>query len=211
MEKTAPGLSAAYNLASQTGAKRLYADWATSYDSGFAKEEAYQLPRQTAQAFVAAGGKGPVLDAGAGTGLCAEELGKLGISVIDATDISPEMLAKAMQKRIYRTAIEADLLAGIPVPDGSYAGVVSSGTFTHGHIGPEALPALLRVAASGAQFALSINAKFYHKAGFSRTFDQMMDRQHIQNLSLPEVAIYGTAAQGEHRGDTALIALFQKA
>ncbi|MEP1329455.1 class I SAM-dependent methyltransferase [Pseudophaeobacter sp.] len=210
MDSKAPDLAAAYDLASLSGTKRLYAEWAKTYDRGFATEEKYLLPQRTAQAFVTVGGKGPVLDAGAGTGLCAEELIRLGICEIDATDISPEMLARARQKNLYRSTIEADLLAGIPVPDGSYRGVISSGTFTHGHIGPEALENLLRAGASRAQFALSINAKFYHKAGFAEAFDRMLAQGQITDLALPEVAIYGSGATGEHQHDTALIALFKK-
>ena len=53
----------------------------------------------------------------------------------------------------------ADAWAG-----GGYRGIVSSGTFTRGHVGPEALPHLLAVAEAGAQFALSINAAVYDRA-----------------------------------------------
>ncbi|MEP4039387.1 methyltransferase domain-containing protein [Pseudophaeobacter sp.] len=206
-----PDLAAAYDLASPDQSRRLYAQWAASYDDSFATKESYHLPFQTAQAFVAAGGHGPVLDAGAGTGLCGQALSDLGISPLEATDISPEMLAQAAQKDIYRDLIEADLLQGIPVPPGSYRGVVSSGTFTHGHIGPEALPALLRVGAHGAQYALSINAKFYHKSGFASAFTRLIDGGWISDFTLLEVPIYGEAARDEHRGDKAFIALFKKA
>ena len=210
MTNDAPDLAAAYDLASPDQSRRLYAQWAASYDTSFATKESYHLPFQTAQAFVAAGGHGPVLDAGAGTGLCGQALFDLGVSPLEATDISPEMLAQAAQKDIYRDLIEADLLQGIPVPPGSYRGVVSSGTFTHGHIGPEALPALLRVGASGAQYALSINAKFYHKAGFANAFTRLIDGGWITDFALPEVPIYSAAASDEHRGDKAFVALFKK-
>ncbi len=158
MRDQKPDLSSAYALSSPEDSKRLYADWANTYDQSFAKDSRYQLHLLTARAFVQAGGRGPVLDAGAGTGLCGAELAALGTGPIDATDISPDMLAQALRKDVYRDVIEADLLEGLPVPPGSYAGVVSSGTFTCGHVGPEALPALLRAARPGAQFALSINA-----------------------------------------------------
>ena len=210
MNPDKPDLSSAYALHSTADAKRLYRDWAGTYDSGFASQESYHLPLHTARAFVAAGGKGPVLDAGAGTGLCGLALHDLGVSPLEATDISPEMLAEALKKDVYRDVIEADLLEGIPVRRGSYQGVVSSGTFTHGHIGPEALPALMRVASIGAQFALSINAKFYHKAGFHDAFERLQSGGWIHDFALPEVAIYGDSAAASHREDTAFIALFKK-
>ena len=210
MDKRKPGLSDAYALQTPSDSKRLYAGWASSYDQDFAAGQDYLLPGLTAKAFAAAGGKGPVLDVGAGTGLCGAALQALGVGPVDAADISPEMLAEALRKDAYRDVIEADLLDGIPVPRSAYRGVVSSGTFTHGHVGPEALPALLRAAAPDAQFALSVNAKHYEKAGFAAAFDRLLRGQWIKSLTLPELRIYGPRATGDHKDDTALIALFQK-
>lgn len=209
MSDKPPNLRAAYALKSPEDNKRLYAEWAGDYDDSFAALEDYQLHIHTARAFVGAGGQGPVLDVGAGTGLCGAILAGLGVGPIDATDISAEMLDQAMRKDIYRDAIEADLNQGLPVPRDSYAGIVSSGTFTHGHLGPEVLPALLRVARPGAQFALSINAKHFEAKGFADAFRQLEQGQ-ISNLSLPEVRIYGELAAGPNSDDIAVIALFEK-
>ena len=209
MTKKTPDLHAAYSLKSPEENKRLYAEWAGEYDDSFAALEDYQLHIHTARAFVGAGGHGPVLDVGAGTGLCGAILAGLGVGPIDATDISAEMLDEAMRKDIYRDAIEADLNQGLPVPRGSYAGVVSSGTFTHGHLGPEVLPALLRVARHGAQFALSINAKHFEALGFADTF-RRLEADQIRDLSLTQVRIYGDLAAGPNKDDVALIALFEK-
>ncbi len=209
MSDKTPNLRTAYALNSPTEHKRLYAEWAGDYDDGFAALEDYQLHIHTARAFVGAGGQGPVLDVGAGTGLCGAILAGLGVGPIDATDISAEMLDQAMRKDIYRDAIEADLNQGLPVPRESYAGIVSSGTFTHGHLGPEVLPALLRVARPGAQFALSINAKHFEALGFAEAF-RRLEEDRIGNLSLPQVRIYGELAAGQHKDDLALIALFEK-
>ncbi len=209
MTNKTPNLHAAYTLESPEDNKRLYAEWAGDYDEGFAALEDYQLHIHTARAFVGAGGQGPVLDVGAGTGLCGAVLAGLGVGPIDATDISSEMLEQAMRKDIYRDAIESDLNKGIPAPRDSYSGIVSSGTFTHGHLGPEALTALLRVARPGAQFALSINAKHFEAKGFGDALRKLEQGQ-IENLTLPEARIYGDLAAGENKDDTALIALFEK-
>nr|WP_321250196.1 class I SAM-dependent methyltransferase [uncultured Ruegeria sp.] len=204
-----PDLKAAYALKTPEDNKRLYAEWAGDYDEGFAALEDYQLHVHTARAFVGAGGQGPVLDVGAGTGLCGAVLAGLGVGPIDATDISSEMLSQAMRKDIYRDAIEADLNHGIPVPQDSYAGIVSSGTFTHGHLGPDVLPALLRIARAGAQFALSINARHFEKLGFAETLREL-EQDQIRNLTLTEVRIYGDLAAGYNKDDTAFIALFER-
>ncbi|MDU9004157.1 class I SAM-dependent DNA methyltransferase [Sedimentitalea todarodis] len=210
MSDDAPDLKTAYALNTPQESKRLYAQWAGDYDQSFAAREDYHLHIHTARAFVAAGGQGPVLDVGAGTGLCGGVLAELGVGPIDATDISAEMLDQAMSKDIYRDAIEADLNLGIPVQRESYSGIVSSGTFTTGHVGPDALDALLRVARHGAQIALSINAKHYESAGFSAKLEHLA-KTRIQSLTLKETRIYGDLAAGEHRDDLALIALFEKA
>ncbi len=209
MSREIPDLNSAYALKSPEQSKQLYAEWAGDYDSSFAAREDYQLHTHTARAFVSAGGQGPVLDVGAGTGLCGEVLCALGVGPIDATDISAEMLGQAMLKDVYRDAIEADLNLGIPVPANSYSGIVSSGTFTTGHVGPDAIPALLRVARHGAQFALSINAQHFETAGFADRF-QDLENGEILNLRLLETRIYGDLAAGSHKDDMALIALFEK-
>ncbi|WP_264211723.1 class I SAM-dependent DNA methyltransferase [Leisingera thetidis] len=210
MKKQTPGLSDAYALSTPEHSRRLYADWAGTYDQDFAAGQDYLLPGLTAKAFAAAGGTGPVLDVGAGTGLCGQALRALGVEPVDATDISAAMLAEALRKDVYRDVIEANLLEGIPVPRGSYRGVVSSGTFTHGHLGPEVLPVLLRVAAPDTWFALSVNTRFYGKAGFAAAFERLRRGQWIKHLTLPETRIYGPRATGTHKDDTALIAVFQK-
>ncbi len=210
MSENTPNLNSAYDLKTPDDSKRLYAEWAGDYDDSFAAREDYQLHIHTARAFVAAGGQGPVLDVGAGTGLCGAILANLGAGPIDATDISAEMLDQAMLKDVYRDAIEADLNAGIPAPRDSYAGIVSSGTFTTGHVGPDALDELLRIARHGAQFALSINAKHFEASGFGAKFRELEEGK-VQSLTLPKMRIYGDLASGEHKDDMALIALFEKA
>jgi len=209
MEDKTPNLSTAYALKTPEDSRRLYADWAESYDATFAGDEDYQLHVHTAQAFVRAGGHGPVLDVGAGTGLCGNVLASMGVEPIDAADISPDMLGKAMEKGIYRKAIEADLTQPLPIAANSYAGLVSSGTFTTGHVGPQAIQPLLEIARAGAQFALSINSRHFQSAGFAAAFDDLAQGQ-ISGLSLLETPIYGERATGAHAGDTALIALFRK-
>lgn len=211
MTDDTPDLEAAYGLKSPDDSKRLYAEWANDYDVEFAAREDYQLHIHTARAFVAAGGQGPVLDVGAGTGLCGMVLAGLGVGPLDATDISAEMLQQAMHKDIYRDAIEADLTIGIPVTSNSYAGIVSSGTFTTGHVGPDVLEGLLRVARRGAQFALSVHSKHYQSAGFAEAFKALQQQGKIDKLLLPETRIYGNQATGTHRDDIALIVLFEKA
>lgn len=203
-------LGTAFSIRSPEDCLRVYRDWASSYDAGFARDMEYLLPAHVAGAFVAAGGQAPVLDVGAGTGLLAERLRDLGFGgEIDAIDLSPDMLDRARAKGIYRALHAGDITK--PLSLRGYRGIVSSGTFTRGHVGPEALPVLLDVAESGAQFALSINAAVYAERGFDRALHQLPD---VTALQLIEVEVYGAAARAldpAHASDRALVALFRKA
>lgn len=207
-----PDLNNAYALASAEDCQRLYADWADSYDSDFAAGMGYILPAQVAAAWMEGGGNGPVLDIGAGTGLLAEALRALGFNgAIDAVDLSAEMLARASEKGFYRQLHQADITHPLALPP-VYAGLVSSGTFTHGHVGPEALTPLLTVAEPGALFALSVNAAIFDTLHFAAALDGLGDA--ITGLDLREVPIYGKAARARdpaHADDRALVVRFRKA
>lgn len=149
-----------------------------------------------------------MLDVGAGTGLCGEALVELGVGPVEATDISQEMLDVAEAKGIYARLFVGDMTARLPVGDATYAGIVSSGTFTSGHVGPEAFDELLRIAKPGAQFALSIKTQHYVDEGFEAKLSSLCDQ--ITDLQLPTIRFYGDNATGEHKDDTGYVALFRK-
>jgi SAM-dependent methyltransferase len=207
-----PDLHAAFALRTPGDCLRLYRDWAASYDAGFAVGMDYRLPAHVAAAFLAGGGTGPVLDVGAGTGLVGAALRALGFTgQIDGVDLSPQMLDQAREKQVYRDLIEADITRPLPLP-GGYTGVVSSGTFTHGHVGPEAFGPMLAVAAPGALFALSVNLRVWAAAGFEPALAALAGQ--LRDMQRIEVAIYGAAAarlDPDHAGDRAMIVLFRKA
>lgn len=204
-----PNLDAAYALKTPEDSRQLYAGWADSYDASFAAASDYILPDQVAYHFAKTGGAGPVLDIGAGTGLCAQALARHALGAIDGTDISQEMLDVAQSKSLYRKVFLGDLTQRLPAQDNSYAGVISSGTFTHGHVGPAAFDELLRITRPAGLLALSINARHFQAQGFADKLAALAGQ--ITDLTLPEVAIYAPDATGPHKDDTAFVALFRKA
>jgi SAM-dependent methyltransferase len=203
-----PDLRRAYALETPEENRALYADWAATYDNEFAAGMDYRLPQIVAMVLAERMPQGPVLDVGAGTGLLAQAFPLRGAVEMHALDISPDMLAVAMGKGLYARAIEADLTRAVDIEDGVYGAVVSSGTFTHGHVGPEALDELLRVAKAGAAFVLAINAAHFEARGFAAKFAELNNV--IKDFELREVAIYGSAADVGYREDTAQIAVFCK-
>lgn len=208
---TNPDLSGALTLASPEACLAHYRAWAESYDAGFAHSMEYHLPAHVAAAFMAAGGGSPVLDIGAGTGLLAQRLRDMGQDgPIDAVDFSAEMLERAKAKGIYRHLIRADITRPIALPR-HYGGLVSSGTFTAGHVGPDALPNLLALALPGARFALSVNLRVWQAMGFDRALASLQDAGRIAGMQVIEVQVYGPAAAAidpDHADDRAQIVLF---
>lgn len=206
-DETEHGLDGAYSLEKPEDSVAYYKDWATSYDTEFAVTHGYVVPRHVGQAFREFGGEGPVLDIGAGTGLVAEHMPKVDI---DGIDISQEMLDVAGRKGLYRDLICADLTQTLDIPDGSYQGFVSAGTFTHGHVGPVCLPELMRIARPGALFVATINAEVFDNAGFGSAFAGLVADGLIEPVGFRRVNYY-EGADHEHASDMGLLASFRRA
>ena len=132
-----------------------------------------------------------------------------GIGSVDGTDISPDMLKVADAKGAYRNVFEGDLLVGLNLPGGLYQGAVSSGTFTHGHVGPQGIDAVLDSVRPGGWIVLAVNAQHYAATGFAAKMDELETR--IAEFSETEVPIYGPASTGSHARDTSLLLTFRKA
>ena len=219
-------LEDAYALETPQDSRQLYARWATTYESGFVADEQYVIPQRVAEVFVEAFFAldalhvgGAILDVGCGTGLAAFALADLldGV-VVDGADISPEMLGVAAGKLrgdgspLYRDLIEVDLTLPAPVlaeRRGSYAGLLSSGTFTHGHLGPAVLADIVAFARIGGVLALGINAEHFAAHGFRGALGDLVETGAIADLRLPVAEMYlpGSA----HFGETAVVAVFRRA
>ena len=198
-----PDLDAAYGLDGPDANKALYRAWAASYDADFVAASGYRLARRVAEKFVEAGGQGPVLDVGCGTGQMAEFLP--ASMVVDGLDLSPDMLKVAGEKGRYRTLFERDVTLDLGLPRASYAGWVSAGTFTHGHVGPAALPRLVGLLQRGGIGVFSGNSEFFAAAGFEAVLRDMVAQRVIDDLIIDEEMIYENQASapkghGQDRG-----------
>lgn len=202
-------LDRAYEIAGPDDARRLYGAWAETYDDHFGAGWGYIAPREIARVFreEMEQRNQPLLDAGAGTGLLAESLS--GVE-IDAIDITPEMLAKAEEKGLYRKRILADLTGPLEIDDETYGGVISCGTFTHGHVGPECLDELLRITRPGALFCCGTIAPVLDGAGFGSALARLVARGRISPVRFREIEIYDRADH-PHADDRGLVIVFNKA
>ena len=176
------GYDDAYSLKTPEDSIKLYKKWAQAYDEDFALSSNYLSPTKICSFFNehARSSDTPILDVGAGTGLVGECLYKTGRKKIIGIDISPEMLEQAKLKGCYSSLLSVDVTKKIPLKSNSVGAVVSAGTFTHGHVGPEAFDELLRVTKPGGLFVLSINSKVFVKNGFQEKLSKIK-----KNISVP--------------------------
>ena len=208
----------AYSLETPDDNVRLYADWAASYDVDFVSEQGYVYHRNVADLLIRkrADINGAVLDIGCGTGVVGVALQEGGFSTIDGIDISAQMLDKAKEKTgsdgtaVYRNLIRADLTKPLDIPDDQYSALISAGTFTHGHVGPDALDELWRVAAPGAVCVIGINAAHFESAGFGEKFATDAANGKITSPETIEVNIYSAVAgSSDHANDKASVVITQ--
>lgn len=200
-------LDEAYQINGPADARRMYGDWAESYDDSFGAAWGYIAPREIAAILRREmDPAGVALDIGAGTGLVAEHLHGL---TVDALDITPEMLAVARGKGLYRHLIEADLTQPLALPDAGYDAVVSCGTFTHGHVGPQCLTELLRITRPGAIFVCGTIAAVLDGEGFGSALARLVAACRIEPVRFVDIPIYEGATHA-HKDDRGLVMLFRK-
>lgn len=135
----------------------LYDRWADTYDAEMAAA-GYRHP-SIALALLARHlprGATPVLDAGCGTGLVGEWLGIVGYPEIEGLDLSTGMLERAKAKGAYARLHNLALGGPLPFADGHFAGIVSAGVFTTGHVGAEGLDELIRICRPGGTIVLTV-------------------------------------------------------
>ena len=206
-----PDLESAYRIQSADDNIRFYRDWARTYDSDFVEGTTYQFPLIVARTYLEQGGTWPCLDVGCGTGAIGAFMPD--DSILDGLDISQEMLAVAREKGRYRTLFSANLKKTLDIEDETYSGLVSSGTFTHGHVGPEALPELARVLRQGGLAIITVKPEIWESEGFSQTFDLMVADGLISRPRIEETRVYADAnkAPEGHGDDTGFIVAFRKA
>ena len=205
------GLEGAYALQSPDDNRAYYAGFAATYDTDFAQGLGWDYPKAIARIWRAHAGHAdlPVADIGCGTGYVAAELG-LPQAQIDGMDISPDMLAIARGKGLYRALSEVDLTGPLDALGADYGSVVSAGTFTHGHLGPDPLGALLGIARPGALFVICVNAQHFKARDFAPMLDQLVADNRIEPPQIDAIRIYSRTDHA-HADDLALVLRYRKA
>lgn len=188
-------LGQVYDAKSPDEVAKLYDGWAATYDhemslAGYRHPTiclallARHLPR----------GAAPVLDAGAGTGIIGEWLAIMGYPHVEGLDLSEGMLAKAGEKNVYAALHRLALGGPLPFAEGHFAGIVSAGVFTTGHVGAEGLDELIRICQPGGPIVLTIKDTLW-LGGFRERIAELELNGRVEKVeeTVPYVSMPGEA------------------
>ena len=116
---------------------------------------------------------------------------------------------KQNKKKNYEKIIVADLNQKLKIADNIYGAILSAGTFTHGHLGPNIFGELLRIVKPGGLFVITIHEEVFFKNGFKKAIENLGKK--IESLNFHKVNIYGKINKQEKLKDKTIIAIFRKA
>lgn len=126
-------LPKAYTARDAADTRKLYDNWATSYETEVA-DNGYATPARCAAALAKymPDQSLPVLDFGCGTGLSGMALKHAGFTTLDGMDLSEEMLTKAQGKSIYRNTLLIEPNTQLSLQTGTYAAIAAIGVIGAG-------------------------------------------------------------------------------
>lgn len=152
-----PQLHRAYQSKNVDELAEYYDEWATGYE-GNMQNVGYIHPAMVASMIGrhVAIGDGPILDAGAGTGILGDILAALGQTDIVGIDASQKMLDIAATRGRYNRLERMFLGETLKFDDDHFTAVVSSGVFTDGHAPIDGFDELVRVTRPGGRLAFSV-------------------------------------------------------
>jgi SAM-dependent methyltransferase len=145
----------------------IYDNWAEDYERRILSY-GYSTPAVTAWFFgrYVRPEDGPVLDAGAGSGMMGQVLAPHGYHELVGIDVSQNMLELARRKGVYGDLREMALGGPLDFPTDAFSAVVSTGVFAAGHAPPESFEELIRVTRPGGHVIFSVRTDVYEEGGF---------------------------------------------
>ena len=159
-----------YKLKTTEEVMKYYDEWGKNnkYDKDMV-DWAYSGPEESVNVFK----KYPkskdikILDAGCGTGLVGIQLKKNGYLNIDGVDLSNKLL-ELVPPNYYKKLTQIDLNKPLKIEDNTYDAILCVGTFTFGHVKPNALDEFIRISKNKTLICFTINEGIYEKYGFDK-------------------------------------------
>ena len=168
-----------YKLTTSEELLKYYQDWTkkNKYNQDMVNWK-YTAPQETVSVLkkYALDNKCKILDAGCGTGLVGIELKKCGYSNIDGVDFSQNML-DLIPQGIYKKIEKVDLNKHLKFKTNMYDVVMCVGTFTYGHVKPQALDELIRITKNGGLICFTINEGIYEEYGFVNKIKELTNNK----------------------------------
>ena len=203
MSKKSPAsskfLKQAYAMKDDQSKLDFYKTWADDYDRQMEDNLGYRSPQILSNLLLSFldDKSRPILDVGCGTGLTALCLSELGCSLIDGIDYSQQMIDVASSKNIYDCLLLADLNRPLDIEDDRYDALICTGTFTHGHVGPQPIAELIRIIKPQGYLACTVHQDLWESAGFEQTFRELESGRRLQKRHLDKDVFF---KDGEREG-----------
>lgn len=118
-----------------------------------------------------------ILDAGCGTGLVGQILHKKNYKNIVGVDFSQEMIDRAHKKNVYKSLSLCDLTERLEFEDGSFDAVICAGTFTCGHVGPEALYEMVRITKNEGYICFTVRQQEWEAAPYEHIIQSLEESE----------------------------------
>ena len=167
-----------YKLKTTEEIMEYYDEWGTNnkYDKDMVEWD-YTGPKETVDTFkkYANNKKIKIYDAGCGTGLVGVELKKNGYTNFDGVDLSQKLL-NLVPDGLYKNILKADLNKPLNISDNEYDAVLCVGTFTFGHVKPQALDEFIRIIKNKGLICFTINEGIYEEYGFDKKINELTEK-----------------------------------
>ena len=164
----------------------IYKNWASDYESDVINLAGYVGHLITSDLLLnyLRNTESTVLDAGCGTGLVGEILYKNNFRNIDGVDFSQEMLNIAHQKNIYQSLKLVDLTKKLVYENNSFDAVICAGTFTCGHVGPEALREMVRITKQDGYICFTVRKQEWEASPYLQIMNDLEKNESWSKLEL---------------------------
>jgi ubiquinone/menaquinone biosynthesis C-methylase UbiE len=199
-----PTIFKTLHVSNQDELGELYKDW-DEYESDVIQLAGYVGHLVTTEALLRhlKDKEAKILDAGCGTGLVGDILYRKEYKNIVGVDFSKEMLNRALKKNVYESLRLCDLTQKIKFEDNSFDAIVCAGTFTCGHVGPEALNEMIRITKNNGYISFTVRKQEWVASPYEKIIKE------LERSKLWQQVEYHKSKYNTKEGVTCQLCLYQ--